>query len=98
MTDIETLTYELIQFHNARNCTKCHNSKNLTLFVSVKVAELNELFFRETTKESEKIEQNKLKEELANAIAFALLLSDRHDFYVTKSSLKNQEKQRKIPC
>jgi NTP pyrophosphatase (non-canonical NTP hydrolase) len=82
MTDIEILTRELLAFRKARNWSQFHNSKDLALAISIEAAELNELFLWKTVEESEKVDRNKLKEELADVFAFALLLAEKHGFDV----------------
>ena len=48
------------------------STKDLALAISIEAAELNELFLWKTTEESENVDQNKLKEELADVFAFSL--------------------------
>ncbi|HUX58177.1 MAG TPA: MazG-like family protein [Bacteroidales bacterium] len=74
MNDIQLLINELIKFRDARNWDQFHNSKDLALAISIEAAELNELFLWKTTEDSEKVDKNKLKEELADVFAFSLLL------------------------
>jgi NTP pyrophosphatase (non-canonical NTP hydrolase) len=96
MNDIEILTTELLQFRDARNWSQFHNSKDLALAISIEAAELNELFLWKTIEEAEKVDKNKLKEELADIFAFALLLADKHGFnikdIVLEKIAKNNQK------
>ena len=96
MNDIQTLISELIKFRDDRNWSQFHNTKDLALAISIEAAELNELFLWKTNEESELVDRNKLKEELADVLAFSLLLAGKHGFDVKEIVLekirKNNEK------
>jgi NTP pyrophosphatase (non-canonical NTP hydrolase) len=70
---------ELIQFRNDRDWEQFHDSKNLALAISLEAAELNELFLWKKDNEAENVNQDKLKEELADVLAFAFLLAEKHN-------------------
>jgi NTP pyrophosphatase (non-canonical NTP hydrolase) len=78
-SELEELTDLLIQFRDARNWEQFHNSKDLALALSIEAAELNELFL---WKKAEEVNIEKLKEELADILIFALLLARKHKFPV----------------
>ncbi len=96
MNDIQILIDELVKFRDARNWDQFHNTKDLALAVSIEAAELNELFLWKTTEESEIVDQAKLREELADVFAYALLLAGKHGLDVKEIVLdkikKNGEK------
>jgi len=96
MNDIQLLINELVKFRDARHWEQFHNTKDLALAISIEAAELNELFLWKTTEESEQVDRNKIKEELADILAFSLLLAGKHGFDVKKIVLekirKNNEK------
>jgi NTP pyrophosphatase (non-canonical NTP hydrolase) len=96
MRDFEFLMSELQKFRDARNWDQFHNSKDLALAISIEAAELNELFLWKSIEESEKVDKTKLKEELADVLAFSLLLAGKHGFDVREMVLekirKNNEK------
>ncbi len=71
MNDIQILIDELVKFRDARHWEQFHNTKDLALAISIEAAELNELFLWKTTEESEFVDRNKLKEELADVFAFS---------------------------
>jgi NTP pyrophosphatase (non-canonical NTP hydrolase) len=52
----------------------------------MQAAELNELFLWKTIKESEEVDKEKIKEELADVFTFAFLLANRHKFDVRQSN------------
>ena len=77
MTYDETIKL-LIQFRDERDWKQFHDSKNLATAISIEAAELNELFLWKTIKESEEVDIQKLKEELADVLSFAFLLAEKH--------------------
>jgi NTP pyrophosphatase (non-canonical NTP hydrolase) len=78
MPTIHDAVAALTKFRDARDWAQFHDSKNLALALSIEAAELNELFLwtKDHNLPEEKLEQ--LKEELADVLAYALLLADRH--------------------
>ncbi|MEO1448266.1 MAG: nucleotide pyrophosphohydrolase [Bacteroidota bacterium] len=79
MDVIQQLTEELVAFRDARDWEQFHNSKDLALGLSIEAAELNELFL---WKKADEVDESRLREELADVIAYALLLAHKHDFSV----------------
>lgn len=65
----------LIKFRNDREWEQFHNSKDLALALSIEASELLELFL---WKSNEDFNMEKLKEELADVMMFALLLAHKH--------------------
>lgn len=68
----------LIQFRDERDWKQFHDSKNLATAISIEAAELNELYLWKTIKESEEVDVEKIKEELADVLSFAFLLAEKH--------------------
>lgn len=79
MTDIEEVTQELKNFRNERDWEQFHNPKDLALALNVEAGELLELFL---WKSAEEANLEKVKEELADVFAYALLLADKYDLDV----------------
>lgn len=69
----------LLEFRNERDWEQFHNPKDLALALSIEAAELNELFL---WKKAEDANIEKVKEELADVFAYALLLADKYDLDV----------------
>lgn len=78
MTKYNDIIAQLIQFRDERDWAQFHDSKNLATAISIEAAELNELFLWKTIKESEEVDVEKLKEELADVLSFAFLLAEKH--------------------
>lgn len=84
MSEIREIIDELVKFRDERNWKQFHNSKDLSLAISIEAAELNELFLWKSVEESEKVDKSKIREELADVFAFAFLLANKHGFDVKK--------------
>ena len=92
MNEIQILIDELVKFRDERNWAQFHNTKDLALAISIEAAELNELFLWKTTEESEHVDMNRLKEELADVFAFSLLLAGKHGFDIKEIVLEKIKK------
>lgn len=89
MSDIKELTKALIVFRNDRDWEQFHNPKDLALAISIEAGELLENFL---WKSHEEAKPEKVKEELADIFAYALLLADKYDFDVKKILLEKIKK------
>ena len=88
MSDTTQIIQALVQFRNVRDWQQFHDSKNLAAALSIEVAELNELYLWKDVAESEKVDVNRLKEELADVFAYAFLLAEKHNFDVKEIVLE----------
>lgn len=78
MSDLQELVAALVRFRDERDWEQFHDSKNLAAAISIEAAELNELFLWKDGKESEAVDRERLKEELADVLIYALLLANKH--------------------
>lgn len=78
MTKYEQITEKLIQFRDDREWSQFHDSRNLALALMLEASELNELFLWKKDDEIENISQDRLKEELADVLCYAVLLAEKH--------------------
>lgn len=69
---------ELIKFRDERDWEQFHDSKNLAVAISIEASELNELFLWKSPEQSDKVEINRIKEELADILSFSFLLAEKH--------------------
>jgi NTP pyrophosphatase (non-canonical NTP hydrolase) len=69
---------ELIKFRDDRDWEQFHDSKNLAVAISIEASELNELFLWKSTEQSNKVEIERIKEELADILSFSFLLAEKH--------------------
>lgn len=79
MSDLKDLTNALLKFRDERDWAQFHNPKDLALALNIEAGELLETFLWKSAEQAD-IEQ--VKEELADVLAFALLLAERYDFDV----------------
>ncbi|MFY8024339.1 MAG: nucleotide pyrophosphohydrolase [Sediminibacterium sp.] len=77
MKETEEIKQALINFRNERDWEQFHNPKDLALAINVEAGELLELFL---WKNPEEANREKVKEELADILAYAFLLADKYDF------------------
>jgi NTP pyrophosphatase (non-canonical NTP hydrolase) len=96
MNDIQIIIDELVRFREARQWKQFHNSKDLAIAISIEAAELNELFLWKSAEEAELVNPERIKEELADVLAFSLLLAEKHNFDIRQIILdkisRNNEK------
>jgi NTP pyrophosphatase (non-canonical NTP hydrolase) len=88
MNDIKEITKELIKFRNKRDWQQFHDSKNLASAISIEAAELNELFLWKNIEQSEEVSQARIKEELADILAYSFLLAEKHNFNIKEIMLE----------
>lgn len=88
MSDIRELIDALVKFRDERDWAQFHDSKNLATALSIEAAELNELFLWKTTEQSDAVDSARIQDELADVIAYALMLAHKHDIDVKKAVLE----------
>ena len=75
---MQTALKALVEFRDARDWSQFHDPKNLALALSIEAAELNELYLWKGPDEVDQVDQARIREELADVFAYALLLADRY--------------------
>ncbi len=89
MSDIKEITDALVKFRNERDWEQFHNSKDLSLAISIEANELLELFL---WKNAEDANKEKIKEELADVLAYAFLLAEKNGLNVKDIVLEKIKK------
>lgn len=84
MTEIKEIIDKLIEFRDERDWEQFHNPKDLALAINIEAGELLELFL---WKNHEAADKEKVKEELADVLAFAFLLADKYGFDIKEIML-----------
>tara|TARA_B100000035_G_C20605904_1_gene381781 strand:+ start:145 stop:495 length:351 start_codon:yes stop_codon:yes gene_type:complete len=98
MNDFKELLILLEKFRDEREWGQFHDSKNLALALSIEAAELNELFLWKKESDSEEVNLKRLREELADVFAYAIMLAGRHGLEVSEIVKEKIEKNaRKYP-
>ncbi len=77
MKETEEIKQALINFRNERDWEQFHNPKDLALAINIEAGELLELFLWKNPDEANRA---KVKEELADILAYAFLLADKYGF------------------
>ncbi len=81
MGEINKITEELRKFRDERDWAQFHNSKDLALALSIEASELLELFLWKSAGEAD---ADKVKEELADVLAYAFMLADKYGLDVAQ--------------
>jgi NTP pyrophosphatase (non-canonical NTP hydrolase) len=89
VNDIQQLTEILLKFRDERDWAQFHNAKDLALALNIEAAELLEVFL---WKAPEQANIESVKEELADVLTFALLLSEKYGLDVKQIVLEKLEK------
>lgn len=96
MDKYQDIINQLIKFRDERDWAQFHDSKNLALALMLEAAELNELFLWKKDSESEDVNKEALKEELADVLCYAFQLAQKHNLDVfqimSEKIRKNEEK------
>lgn len=79
MSDLDELRKAVVQFTRERDWDQFHNGKDLALALSIEAAELNEAFL---WKEAKDVDEEKVREELADIFNYALLIADKYNLDV----------------
>lgn len=69
-------TDALKTFRDERDWKQFHDPKNLAAALGIEAAELNEVFLWKSTEASHDVDVARVREELADVLAYALLLAD----------------------
>ena len=88
-TDIENIKKRIKAFVKERDWEQFHNAKDLALALSIEVAELNECFL---WKSHDEANVDKIKEELADILIYAILFADKYGFDIPKIINEKVEK------
>lgn len=75
MNYFEELRQAIVKFTQERDWDQFHNGKDLALALSIEAAELNEAFL---WKDAKDVNVEKVKEELADILNYAILIADKY--------------------
>ena len=76
MSELEQLREKIPQFRDDRNWQQFHNPKDLALSLSLEASELLELFQWKTSEEAVEKNLEKMKDELADVLIYAILFAN----------------------
>lgn len=89
MSDLEELRQAVVRFTRERDWDQFHNGKDLALALSIEAAELNEAFL---WKDASEVKVEKVKEELADVLNYAILMADKYDLDIKQIVLDKIER------
>lgn len=81
-------------FRDERDWEQFHNPKDLSAALSIEASELQELFLWKHPEKLESIAPQRVREELADIMAYALLLADHYGFDTEQMILDKIEQNR----
>lgn len=81
MSEVNDLINQIISFRNDRDWAQFHNSKDLAIALNIEAGELLELFL---WKNSDEVNPEKIKEELADVLIYAFLIAEKLNLNVKK--------------
>ncbi len=86
---LQKIINKLIEFRDERDWEQFHNPKDLAIALNIETSELLEVFLWKNPNE---VNKSKVKEELADVFAYALLIAEKYDFNVEEILLDKIEK------
>ncbi len=92
MSELEELRQAIVKFTQERDWDQFHNGKDLALALSIEAAELNEAFL---WKDAKDVKVEKVKEELADILNYAILIADKYDLDIKQIVLDKLERNAK---
>ena len=90
MNDTQEIIEALLKFRDERDWAQFHNPKDLALALNIEAAELLETFL---WKSSEQSDSDAVKEELADVLAFAFLLTEKYNWDVKEIVFDKMKKK-----
>ena len=93
--DFLAITDRIKKFTEERDWAQFHNAKDLALAISIEASELNECFLWKSADEGN---VDKIKDELADILIYALLFADKYNFDLNEIiSQKLEKNEKKYP-
>lgn len=77
MNELNEIIQKVIKFRNERDWEQFHDIRNLSLALFLEAAELNELFLWKKETESDSVDIDRIKEELADILIYAILIAEK---------------------
>ena len=90
--DFLAITNRIKKFTEERDWAQFHNAKDLALAISIEASELNECFLWKSADEGN---VDKIKDELADILIYALLFADKYNFDLNEIISQKLDKNEK---
>lgn len=94
--DFENIRKQIIKFREDRNWKQFHTIKDLLLGLNIELAELQELVLWKNQLEIDKVDKEKIEEELADIFIFLTYISEHFDIDLlnaVEEKIKKNEKK-----
>ena len=88
-SDLEELRERIVSFTRERDWDQFHDGKNLAIALSLEASELLEAFL---WKDAGDVKVEKVKEELADVVNYAILIADKYDLDLKRIVLDKLER------
>ena len=83
--DIKEIQDKLAKFAEERDWDQFHSPKNLAMALTSEVGELNELFQWLTEEQSQNVDKDEIRQEIADIFIYLLRLSDKLDIDIAEA-------------
>jgi len=83
--NIKEIQDKLARFAEERDWNQFHSPKNLAMAITSEVGELNELFQWLTEEQSNNVDNNEVRQEIADIFIYLLRLSDKLDIDIEEA-------------
>jgi len=80
MNEFKEIMESLKTFRNDRDWKQFHNPKDLATAISIEASELQELFLWKKNEELDEVDEQKIRDELADIFSFSFLILDYYGF------------------
>ena len=90
--DFKEIEQKVIAFRNERNWQQFHQIRDLLLGLNIEVAELQELFLWKTKEQQDEIDQEKIKDELADIAIFLIYICKHYNLDLPESIAQKLKK------
>lgn len=94
MNELEQLREKILEFRDERNWQQFHNPKDLALSLSLEASELLELFQWKSSEEAVEKNLDKMKDELADVLIYAILFANEIGIDIFRAMENKLEKNK----
>ena len=89
--DIKEIQNNLVKFAEERDWDQFHSPKNLVMALTSEVGELNELFQWLTEEQSKNVDNDEIKQEIADIFIYILRLADKLNINIENAVKEKME-------
>jgi NTP pyrophosphatase (non-canonical NTP hydrolase) len=90
--DFDKVQQKVIDFRDERNWKQFHGIKDLLIGLNIEVAELQELFLWKSEQQQNEVDNEKIKDELADIAIFLIYICNHYNIDLPKAISEKLEK------